>query len=259
MKPRSHALGLFVTALATALSCAGCSSDTPTTTSPVRATASTSTAVPGPSPATATPTASPTASATADSPGQGLETPATTSGALSVASFPEPGKLGPGWEYTVDPGSMEDGYLGNDTPAMSRNPAELVQTAVPLGCLRPNPMAPPQHVLEVDYAYQGTTVIMVRSSFADASAAAAFYRARKDNLHRCLGRIAVRAEGVLVGRVDELSTGVLLSDRTPTSAAWTELCVLDRDQVVLVAARTNIAASPMARPKAQRLAALVRR
>ena len=259
MKPRSHALGLLVTALATALVCASCGSDTPPATSPVAATTSTSTTVPGLSPATATPTASPTASTTAASPGHSLETPATTSGGLSVASFPKPAKLGPGWEYAVDPGSVEDGYLGNDTPAMSRNPAELVQTAVPLGCLRPNVMAPPQHVLEVDYAYQGTTVIMVRSSFADPSAAAAFYRARKDNLDRCLGRTAVRAEGVLVGTVDELSTGVLLSDRTPTSAAWTELCVLDRDQVVLVAARTNIAASPMSRTKAQRLAAMVRR
>ena len=33
--------------------------------------------------------------------------------------------LGAGWDYRVDPGSVEDGYAGNGTPAMSRDPQEV--------------------------------------------------------------------------------------------------------------------------------------
>ena len=80
-----------------------------------------------------------------------MDEPATTSGPLSKRSFPTPRQLGAGWRYAVDPGSAEEGYAGNGTPALARNPQEVVQTAVPLGCARARPMPAPAHALEVDY------------------------------------------------------------------------------------------------------------
>lgn len=59
--------------------------------------------------------------------------------------------------------------------------------------------------------------------------------------------------------MDRLRDGVLLSDRTPQSDPWTELAVLDDDQVVLVAARTGLGRPPMTPSGARRLAALFRR
>jgi hypothetical protein len=170
----------------------------------------------------------------APSPGS-LAKPATTSGALSKTSFPRPRDLGAGWTYAVDPGSAEEGYAGNGTPALARNPQEVVETAVPLGCARHSAMPVPQHALEVDYTYRGTKAIAVSGLFADTTTATAFFNARATNLRGCLGVIGSPAIGPLVTDVSSPNPQVITSARTPRSDPWQEVGVLDGDTVVLLA------------------------
>lgn len=188
-----------------------------------------------------------------------METPATTAGTLSRASFPRPKALGAGWEYAVDPGDAEEGYLGNGTPVLERDPAEIVQLAVPFGCARRAVMPAPSHALEVDYAADGVKVIAIRGEFADAAAAEEFFGARAANLERCRGRSGGQAIGAIVARTEPVRDDVLLNDRTPDSDPWAELALLDGDQVVLVAAQTRLGSPPMTRAGARRLATLFRR
>jgi hypothetical protein len=191
-----------------------------------------------------TPTPSPSSTPTTDAPSPGsLDTPATTSGPLSRASFPSPRRLGDGWRYAVDPGNGEEGYTGNGTPILARDPQEVLQTAVPFGCDRPAEMPAPRHALEVDYTWHGRPVIAVRSKFPDAAAASAFFGGRTRNLRACSGRSGSPAIGPLVTTVTSPSEDAVLSDRTPVSDPYTELAVLDRDTVVLLAARGRNALS----------------
>jgi hypothetical protein len=149
-------------------------------------------------------------------------TPAATSGRLSVRSFPRPGDLGPGWRYWVDPGDPEAGYVGNGTPALARDPAEFVATAVPLGGRRPAAMPTPIHVLEVDYRHADVKVVTLRAVFP-AGQARRFFAARLANLRACRGTDTGTADGVLVRHVAEPRAGLVLSDRTPDSRAhWAE-------------------------------------
>jgi hypothetical protein len=185
----------------------------------------------------------------APSPGSTQE-PATTSGRLSQRSFPTPAQLGTGWRYAVDPGNSEEGYGGNGTPALERNPDEIVQTAVPFGCDRTAPMPAPTHALEVDYTMHGAKAIAVRGSFAGTNEAARFFAARAANLRACSGRSGSQAIGPLVARLASPARDALTSDRTPESDPWRELAVLDRDSVVLLAVQGTVALNG---PQARRL------
>jgi len=215
------------------LTTGGCSADrTRPSAEPAPQRAQTHTPAPS-SPSTPRP---PSPSTTVPTPGSTAE-PATSSGPLDAASFPDPRRLGRGWRYAVDPGDPEEGYAGNGTPALARDPQEIVQTAVPFGCARRAAMPAPAHALEVDYTLHGRKVIAVRGSFGDPSAAAAFFAGRADNLRACTGRGGSAAIGPLVTAVRARSENALSSRRTPRSDPWQELCVLDRDSVVLVAAQ----------------------
>lgn len=187
------------------------------------------------------------------SPGSTAE-PATTSGSLSKASFPTPKQLGAGWRYAVDPGSAEEGYSGNGTPALARDPGEIVATAVPFGCPRPAAMPAPRHALEVDYRRQGAKVVAVRGRFSDASVAAAFFRGRASNLRGCSGRRPSAAIGPLVSHLHQIGATGLVSDRTPRSDPWHEVAVLDGDTVALVAVH---GARPLTSAQTRRLVRLL--
>jgi hypothetical protein len=234
------------------LGMSGCSGPE-TTSAPSREPARSAPSTPAASSSTITPTPSESQSHT------GLATPATRAGSLSRRAFPRPRELGARWSYAVDPGDAEEGYLGNGTPALERDPREIVQLAVPFGCPRPNPMPRPAHALEVDYTAGDVKVIAIRGEFPDAAAAEEFFTGRAGNLDRCRGRSGGQAIGTFVSQVERPGAGVLLSDRTPGSDPWTELAVLDGDQVVLVAARTTIDRLPMTRAGVRRLATLFRR
>ena len=212
-----------------------------------------------PSPGTPSSSGSASPNAPAGEEPAGLETPATSAGSLTRRTFPRPRALGTGWQYAVDPGDAEEGYLGNGTPALARDPREIVQLAVPFGCARRSAMPRPAHALEVDYTARGVKVIAIRGEFDDAASAQAFFAGRAANLDRCRGRSGGQALGTIVARTDRLGDGVLLSDRTPDSDPWAELAVLDGDQVVLVAAQTTLDHPPMTPAGARRLATLFRR
>ncbi|MDX6298945.1 MAG: hypothetical protein QOF53_159 [Nocardioidaceae bacterium] len=215
---------------------AGCSADRPgSSAEPAPARPATTPA--RPATAATTPSLAPSSPApTVPTPGSTAK-PATSSGPLSGASFPKPRRLGAGWRYAVDPGDPEEGYAGNGTPTLARNPQEIVQTAVPFGCPRRAAMPAPTHALEVDYTLHGRKVIAVRGSFGATRAAALFFDGRAENLRACTGRAASAAIGPLVTAVRARSKVALSSRRTPKSDPWQELSVLDRDSVVLVAAQ----------------------
>lgn len=196
------------------------------------------------------------ASATPGVPTPGsMEKPATTSGRLSKHSFPSPKQLGAGWRYAVDPGDEEEGYAGNGTPSLARSPQEIVQTAVPFGCARREPMPMPTHALEVDYTLHGAKVIAVRGSFAGPAQARTFFTGRAANLQACAGHSSSAAIGTLVSRVTHPATDALANDRTPTSDPWREVAVLDGGDVALVAAHGD---DPLTAADTRRLVRLLR-
>jgi hypothetical protein len=227
-----------VALLATGLLCAGCSGQvTPVGGGP--AGAAVSSTVPTPSPPGTAPTEDDTdrgEQTPTDRPSR-LEAPDTSAGPMSIASFPTPKQLGQAWDYAVDPGIVEEGYRGNGTPALERDPGEVAATAVPFGCPRTGTIPTPDLALEVDYTLGGARVIAIRSAFSDRAAATAFFTARADQLRACVGRVEVPAVGALVRHVRRLGRGVLVSERTPDSpgSGWRELAVLDGSTVVLVA------------------------
>ncbi|NUR06429.1 MAG: hypothetical protein HOQ45_05410, partial [Nocardioidaceae bacterium] len=184
-----------------------------------------------------------------------LDAPASSSGPLSRSSFPTPRRLGAGWSYSVDPGDAEEGYAGNGTPALARNPREIVQTAVPFGCGRGSAMPAPTHALEVDYSFRGAKTIAVRGQFADRATAETFFTGRAANLRGCVGQSPSQAIGPLVARIDAPDDGSLASDRTPDSDPWRELAVLDGDSVVLLAVQ---GADPLGPAQTRRLVRLFR-
>lgn len=234
----THLTALAVAALMMGGVTAGCAAEPPTP-SARPSTPTTSTA----SSATPSPSVPPTEPASPQD--EGLERPAERSGRLSRRDFPRPRELGAGWSYVVDPGSTEEGYAGNGTPALARDPGEIVQTAVPFGCARRARMPRPEHALEVDYAARGTKVIAVRSQFADRATARAFFAGRKANLAACVD-VDGGAMGPYVSDVRAYGAGVLRNGRTQRSDPWTELAVLDGDCVVLVAAQSRITDPPLA-------------
>ena len=205
------------------------------------------------SPETTSGSASPEPS-TSDAPGpDALETPASRSGRLSRRDFPRPAALGPGWAFFVDPGDSEEGYLGNGTPALARDPGEIVQTAVPFGCARATAMPRPDHALEVDYRVRGVRVVAIRSQFADPATARAFLAGRRANLRACVG-VDGGAVGPYVTPVRGYGAGITVNGRTQQSDPWTELAVLDGDSAVLVAAQSRINDPPLDPASARTLA-----
>lgn len=174
-----------------------------------------------------------------------LTTPAPKSGPLSRSTFPHPRTLGARWSYAVDPGDAEEGYLGNGTPALERNPAEVTLASVPMGCPRPHRLPRPAHALEVDYTRAHAKVIAIRVRFAGRQEAGQFFDQRAATLTGCRGRTGGPAIGTLVDVVSRPAEGVLLSDRTPRSDPWTELAVLDGPAVVLLAAAGRVDEPPL--------------
>lgn len=155
----------------------------------------------------------------------------------------------------MDPGDAEEGYRGNGTPALERDPDEVVMTAIPLGCARKDPLPRPTHVLEVDYRFRDTSVIALKLRFARDQDARTFHVHRRDNLRACQGRSGGHAIGVLVRTVRLLDRGAVLSDRTPDSDPWSEVAAFDGSEVVLLAARSRPDRPPLTTDRAPALAA----
>jgi hypothetical protein len=124
---------------------------------PAAAPASASESRPSPSDVPASATAAPT--------------PATSSGPLDADDVPEAGDLGRDWQEYDDPGGAEAGFTGNGSFVRARQPAEVVQSLVPLGCPGVDRVAPvptPRHVLEATYRTQdGAPAVVLVLAYPD--------------------------------------------------------------------------------------------
>lgn len=153
------------------------------------AAASTATGATGTPSASATPSASPTPTALPSF--DRTATPATTAGSLRRASLPLAAVLGPGWRARVDGGSTEDGYTGNGTPSVARDPQDVLAAVRPLGCAEEEVYAEalpmPRFALEVDYRHRptGSNGVGLALEFADAATAARFLEAYSRSLDLC--------------------------------------------------------------------------
>jgi hypothetical protein len=224
---------------------AGCATESSVSgdTTPVRATA-------------AVPTAQPSASSTAAVPDR-MAVPATRSGPLTGQDMPRPGVLGTGWRFRVDDGDQEDGYAGNGTPTVQRDPREVAGLAVPLGCQNRGHLPRPRWALETDYAHAstGTIGLAIRLRFRTAGDATAFLHRRAAALAACAAQTSQDGPSS-VGLVQDLRNraGLTVSTRTEAGdlhdgSAWTEIAwvAVPASDVTLVAVN-----APQAVPVARR-------
>jgi hypothetical protein len=136
--------------------------------------------------------------------------------------------LGPRWTSRVDPGNAEDGYTGNGTSVVARDPHDVADALLPLGCASESvyatPMPVPKHALEADYAYKptGAHAIGLVLEYADAASASRMVRLYTDALRRC----RAGAGGTMVVRVERSpGAGLFASTQVDTVAheTWREL------------------------------------
>jgi hypothetical protein len=206
-------------------------------------------------PSAAMPTTAPTATAPVPGPDK-MSAPAKRAGPLTGRDMPRPSALGRGWQFRVDGGNQEDGYAGNGTPTVQRDPREVAGLAVPLGCLDRGQLPRPRWALETDYAHaaSGTIGLVVRLRFASAGDATTFMLRRGAALAAC----AAQASSVgpnSTGLVQQLRTaaGLTVSMRTEAGdlhdgSAWTEIAEVGSPgtDVTLVAVHA-LESAPVAR------------
>jgi hypothetical protein len=166
--------------------------------------------------------------------------PENEAGPLGQSDLPAPEDLGVGWEYRIDPGSVEDGYAGSGAPAIARDPAEVVAAITPLGC-RPARLSLPVHALEVTYERKATPGVGLLLEFTSSQQAEQFFSAHTAALRACVTRGQVITDVVL----DEPSRFISLRTEdvgeTPT---WTEAVALADARVLLLAtAQANASTS----------------
>jgi len=227
------------------LAVGGCGGPTePQATQPVpssSAPAPSSSPSPTPASTSASPSSSPTPEPSSGSP-SGFDrtaTPATSSGPLSGQALPDPQVLGSGWVARVDPGSAEDGYTGNGTPVIARDPKDLAQAILPIGCADASvyDVAPPvaEHALEVDYAYRasGAHGVALALDFGDEATAKRFVSVYTGALKRC----TPGAGGSMVVTVAPAPAGAFASVQKDAAfgTSWRELVVRTGAVVRLVA------------------------
>ena len=157
--------------------------------------------------------------------------PDSRSGDLGQEDLPAPGALGKGWEYRVDKGNPEDGYVGSGEPAIARDPASVMAAITPLGC-PPQQMPMPARALEVTYERKSVPGVGLILQFAEAEAAQQFFATHTDVLRDC-----VDAKRVDVDVLHDSSSGFVSSrteqlGRTPT---WVEGLTVDGEEVRLIA------------------------
>jgi hypothetical protein len=176
----------------------------------------------------------PTATTTSTAPMDRMSPPAVRSGPLRGKDMPRPAALGHGWHFRVDSGSQEDGYVGNGTPTVQRDPNEVAGLAVPLGCVDRGHLPLPRWALESDYAHpsSGTIGLVIRLRFATVGNATAFMKRRDLALAACAAQTS-RLGPNSTGLVQQLHTvaGLTVSTRTESGdlhdgSAWTEIAAV---------------------------------
>ena len=224
---RSRLLAVAAVSGALLLSACSSSSDTSAATSQA-AFASSPTPSPSPTPSSASPTPLPSSPTPSATPLDRTATPGRTSGTLGPTSMPLAAALGPRWTSRVDPGSAEDGYTGNGTSVVARDPRDVADALLPLGCaseaVYATPMPVPKHALEADYAYKptGAHAIGLVLEYADSATAARMVRLYTAALRRC----RAGAGGTMVVTVERSPGAGLFASRQVDTVAretWREL------------------------------------
>lgn len=160
--------------------------------------------------------------------------PAESSGQLDREALPAPRQLGPRWRYRVDLGSVEDGYQGNGTPSMARDPRDVVASLAPLGC-RPTRLPVPEAALEVSYGHpDGTPAVGLLLEFGDVAAATRFFQLRADAMRACADRPGAQAE-IDVLRDRPLTFVAVRDERVGGTPVWTEGVSREGRRVLFVA------------------------
>jgi hypothetical protein len=186
-----------------------------------------------------------------------MSAPAKRSGPLSGRDMPRPSALGRGWRFRVDGGNQEDGYVGNGTPTVQRDPSEVARLAVPLGCVDRGQLPRPRWALETDYAHAstGTIGLVVRLRFATVSNATAFMTRRDAALAACAAQTS-RVGPNSTGLVQQLRTQARLTVSTRTESgdlhdgsAWTEIAEAGSPDTDVTLVALNV---PQSAPVAQR-------
>lgn len=203
-------------------------------------------------PSSATPTqAAPgttgAASAPADDPSlpsaPGTDPPATAAGPLTGADLPTPQDLGPGWTARVEEGDVEDGP-GNGTPYQRRDPTEVVEVVVPLGCEQRSALPVPAHALQATYAREGDFAVALLLQFDSSTRAASFAEVRAADLDACLGQPADPFSGAAapvteVGPGERVTRAEYVVAEDPATT-WNSAMWLSGDRVLIVDATAPV-------------------
>ena len=161
----------------------------------------------------------------------GYSTPAARSGDLGQEDLPLPQELGAGWQYRVDPGDAEEGYVGSGQPSIARDPASVVAAVTPLGC-RGVELPMPTNAVEVTYRDNQVPGVGLVMSFADTDASRTFFERHAQVLRDCTTarRVDVR---VMTDEADRfVSTRTEQLGHTPT---WAEAMKVSGNRVTLIA------------------------
>ena len=113
-------------------------------------------------------------------------TPAASSGALKADALPAAAALGPGWRPRVEGSDEEDG-IGNGTAYQQRDPREIVDTVLPMGCEQRSASPVPVNVLQATYALpsDGAYAVALRLRFDSPADARQFADTLRDDLRTC--------------------------------------------------------------------------
>jgi hypothetical protein len=113
-------------------------------------------------------------------------TPAASSGALTARALPAAKALGPGWRLRVE-GSDEEEGIGNGTAYQERDPREIVDTVLPMGCEQRSAGAVPVNVLQSTYALpsDGAYAVALRLRFDSTAHSSEFADRLHDDLRAC--------------------------------------------------------------------------
>ena len=116
-------------------------------------------------------------------------TPPPTAGPLSERQVAPPTALGSGWATHAEEGGAEEGFVGNGTWTRRREPAEVLDAVVPIGCPglpdEPPRLERPEHALEATYRQGERPAVSVVLEYADAAAARRFMTGLGNLLRTC--------------------------------------------------------------------------
>lgn len=187
--------------------------------------------------------------------------PATTSGPLTKANLPAAGEIGPAFAVYVEPDDAEEGLRSNGASVRFRDPQEVAQGIVPLGCpgldeLEPLPV--PSHALERTYRTpQHLAAVALALDYSTPAHAAAMVDSLAEMLSLCTAPASTASLNTprLVADVHQLDPATLLDTRREVgpdaaSTRWDETVVRAGRRVGLVIVERTVTTNVARRQQA---------